>query len=104
MGDPKYMLNIKGAKSQALPWSWRCSTIVNMEPITRGTFNKWANKNDWMQVFEGMTPQGRQVQFLTPAGEIVVIIIDLKGNIAGVGKVLPVPPSPTLPGSLGQRG
>lgn len=75
-----------------------------MEPITRETFNKWAQKNNWMQIAEGMTPQGRQIQFLTPAGEIVVLMLDLKGNMLGIGKPVAMPQSlPNLPTKGGLR-
>ena len=61
-----------------------------MEAITRGTFNKWAQKNNWMQVNEAASPTGRQDTFITPSGGLVVIMFDLKGNLTNVGQPVPV--------------
>jgi len=65
-----------------------------MEAITRETFNRWAQKQNWMQIGETMNPQGRQVQFLTPAGMMVIAMIDIKGNLIGIGQPVPVGQSP----------
>jgi len=61
-----------------------------MEAITRETFNKWAQKNHWMQVSEAASPTGRNYTFITPSGNLIVIMFDLKGNLANVGQPVPV--------------
>jgi len=68
-----------------------------VEPITRETFNKWAQKCNWMQINEAMTPAGRQYTFLTPSGSLIVVIIDLKGNVTSIGQPMPLgPPLPNI--------
>jgi len=72
-----------------------------MEPITRETFNRWAQKNNWMQTGETVTANGRQYTFLTPSGVLIIGIFDLKGNLMAIGQPAPmsqVPPSRPLVG------
>ena len=65
-----------------------------MEAITRETFNRWAQKNNWMQVNDAASPNGRQYTFITPSGNMVIAIYDLKGNLHSMGHPMPVPQSP----------
>ena len=65
-----------------------------MEPITRETFNRWAQKCNWMQSGEGATPNGRQYVFLTPSGNIVIAMFDLRGNLLSIGQPVPTTQSP----------
>lgn len=60
-----------------------------MEAISRATFNKWAQTHKWMQMGELATPNGRQYTFLTPAGNMVIAIFDIKGNLLGIGQPVP---------------
>ena len=61
-----------------------------MEAITRDTFNKWAQKNNWMQVSEAASPTGRNYTFITPSGNLLIVMMDLKGNLMSVGQPVPV--------------
>ena len=65
-----------------------------MDAITRETLNKWAQKSNWMRVNEAATPNGRQVTFLTPSGNMVIAVYDLKGNLHSIGQPVPVPQFP----------
>ena len=69
-----------------------------MEAITRDTFNKWAQKNNWMQVNEATSPTGRNYTFVTPSGSLTIVMFDLKGNLLGVGQ-----PQPVAQSALGKR-
>jgi len=68
-----------------------------MGPITRDTFNKWAQSHKWMQIAEAVTPNGRQYTFLTPAGNMTIAMFDLKGNLMGIGQPVPAPQAPLGP-------
>jgi len=61
-----------------------------MENIKKETFESWLKKHDWLLVGEQSTPNGRQFRYLTPSGNEIVIIYDLKGDVAATGK-LPIP-------------
>jgi hypothetical protein len=65
-----------------------------VEAISREVFNRWVQKNNWMQIGEAITPNGRQYTFLTPSGAMVVAIYDLKGNLLAIGQPAPAPQSP----------
>ncbi|GAI90818.1 unnamed protein product [marine sediment metagenome] len=65
-----------------------------MEAITRVTFNKWAQKNNWMQVNEAASSTGRNYTFITPSGSLIIVMLDLKGNLISLGQPVPVPQSP----------
>jgi len=64
-----------------------------MEAITSDTFNKWAQKNNWMQVNEAASTTGRNYTFITPSGNLIIVMMDLKGNLMSVGQPVPVPQS-----------
>ena len=74
-----------------------------MEAITKETFNHWAQKNNWMQVNDAATPNGRQVTFMTPSGNIVIAMYDLFGNLNSFGQPMPIPPSTLKAGLLPHR-
>jgi len=59
--------------------------------VEREDFNKWAEKNNWILIREAYNPTGRQDTFLTPAGNITIIIFNLKGNLVGVAQPVPAP-------------
>ncbi|TET43294.1 MAG: hypothetical protein E3J60_00610 [Dehalococcoidia bacterium] len=61
-----------------------------MEAITSAVFNKWAQKNNWMQVNEAASTSGRNYTFVTPSGSLTIVMFDLKGNLLGVGQPQPV--------------
>ena len=73
-----------------------------MEPITRQAFEKWAKNGDWLLVSEAPTPTGRQHTYLTPFGNLTIIIFDLKGNLHSVGQPMLAPQS--LPNLIKGRG
>lgn len=60
--------------------------------ITKEMFAEWTEKNDWLKIAEGATPQGPQANYLTPTGNIIIVIYDLKGNLYSVGQPVVMPP------------
>lgn len=65
-----------------------------MEPIAKETFITWAKENNWLPVNEGTHPQGRQTMFVTPSGNLIFVIYDLKGNLLSFGQPMAQPPQP----------
>ena len=59
--------------------------------MKREDFNKWATGNNWVLIREDMNPNGRNLTFLTPAGNITIIMFDLKGDLACVAQPVPTP-------------
>jgi len=51
-----------------------------MDKISKETFSKWLKKHDWLLFGEGATPNGRQENYLTPAGNVIFITYDLEGK------------------------
>lgn len=51
-----------------------------MEKIKREDFEAWAKKNNWLQIDEIPTPNGKQIVYLTPSGEFVYVQYDLSGD------------------------
>ena len=68
-----------------------------MEPITRESFGKWAQKNNWLLVNEAATPNGRQHNYVTPSGSIAIAMYDLKGNLNSLGQPMAQPPPQGIP-------
>jgi len=67
-----------------------------MDLINRETFNRWTQKNGWMQINEALTPSGRQYTYITPAGMLVIAQIDIKGNLTSIGQLVPAPQGPPI--------
>lgn len=64
-----------------------------MQETSKETFIEWAKKHDWLLFGEGATPNGRQENYLTPAGNVIFITYDLPGKrVATVGFPQPPPP------------
>ena len=75
-----------------------------MEIMTRESFTKWAKKHDWLQITEATGPNGRNITFLTPSGNMMIVMFDLKGNLAGLGQPVPAPqPQPQKLANLLKR-
>lgn len=56
--------------------------------IPQADLRTWAKKSRWLHVNEAVTPSGRQDTFLTPAGFLLAIIYDLKGNTHSIMDLL----------------
>lgn len=54
----------------------------------REKFIEWAEKANWLPVGETMTMNGRQVQYITPSGNILLAVFDLKGKFFGIAQVV----------------
>jgi len=75
-----------------------------MEKLSRETIEKWTQEHKWLQVAEGANPNGKQITYLTPSGQDVVIVYDLEGNLFGFGHIVQVPPQMQGRGFLGFPG
>ncbi len=62
-----------------------------MEKLTKEDFEQWVKDNKWLQIGEAPTPNGRQPTFLTPSGNLIIAMYDLKGNLEKVGQLVPAP-------------
>lgn len=58
--------------------------------MDKQSFASWAEKNRWLKVSEAATPEGRQTQYLTPSGTLVITMYDLKGNLHSIGQPMPL--------------
>jgi hypothetical protein len=62
-----------------------------MDKIKRETLETWLKKHDWFKVNEGGSPDGKQDNYLTPTGEIIIVQYDLEGYVKGIVKITPAP-------------
>lgn len=60
-----------------------------MKQITKEVFSKWVETNNWLMVNEAAQPTGWQRTYLTPSGNMIVVLFDLKGNVLGFGQIRP---------------
>jgi hypothetical protein len=60
-----------------------------MEKPTRETFEKYAKDHHWLQTEESPNPNGRQFNFITPTGNVVVAVFNLEGQLL---TAIPLPP------------
>lgn len=65
-----------------------------MNAITRATFVRWAENQEWLLTAELATPNGHQNTYLTPAGNLTIALFDIKGNLLGIGQPVPGPQAP----------
>jgi hypothetical protein len=73
--------------------------------VKKDDFEKWVKEQKWLALQETPTPQGRQIMYLTPAGNFVVGARDIKGELIGVGPVVvQAQPSGPAPHGLDFRG
>jgi hypothetical protein len=61
-----------------------------MEKLTKEAFEQWVKDNKWLQISEGSTPNGRQVIYLSPAGQVTIAIHTLSGDLQ-IAQPMPVP-------------
>jgi hypothetical protein len=72
--------------------------------ILKDDLLKWIKKQiakgNWLQVNDAGTPQGRQVIYMTYAGQFVIVQYDIQGNVTTIGQpmVIPQPRGPSFPG------
>lgn len=69
-----------------------------MEKLTKEVFVKWIEKSRWLKVNETATLDGRTDTFLTPSGNLIAALYDLKGDLSRFGMLGPAPQAP--PGFL----
>lgn len=62
-----------------------------MEKLKKEDFEKWVKENKWLKISEAPNPNGRQDSFLTPAGNIIIAIHDLSGNLFQIAILGPAP-------------
>lgn len=80
-----------------------------MEKPTKEQIEPWIKEHNWLLMKEeAMTTPitGKQLTYLTPSGQDVVIIYDLKGELFGIGHMVQVPqpiPGPGLGGFPGKQ-
>lgn len=60
-----------------------------MEPVTRTSFEEWAEKSNWLPVNETPNPLGRQTTFVTPSGSLVFAIYNMQGNLHSIAQPVP---------------
>jgi hypothetical protein len=74
--------------------------------ILKKDLDKWikkqTDKGSWLPINDAATPQGRQITYMTYAGEFVIIQYDIKGNITMIGKPMAMPQ--TMPQGWGFPG
>jgi hypothetical protein len=71
-----------------------------MEKLTKEAFGQWVKDNNWLQIDERSTPNGRQVIYLSPAGQVTIAIHTLSGDLQ-IAQPMPVPmPTPRGPSPL----
>lgn len=77
-----------------------------MEKLKKEKLEAWIKKQNWLQIGEQPTATGRQLIYITPFGQDVVIVYDLEGNLYGIGhipqtpQVMQGPGAPGFPGGL----
>jgi hypothetical protein len=76
--------------------------------VSQEDLEKWIKKQiakgNWLQVNDMGSPQGRQLTYMTFAGQFVVVQYDIKGKVMMVGQPIAMPqPMPQNPGFLGKR-
>jgi hypothetical protein len=71
-----------------------------MEKVKREVFETWAKKEDWLKIGEPPNSNGQQHNYLTPAGEFVIIQYNLQGELEQVIKPLAAPTQQRNIGSL----
>ena len=64
------------------------------EALNQETLEKYVKKHNWLPINEIAAPTGRQQFYLTPAGNVVIALYDLKGTFIGIGQPLPPPQTP----------
>lgn len=73
------------------------------QKVPQADLATWAKKNRWLKVNEAMTPNGRQENYLTPSGNLTIIIYDLSGNLFSVANPMQqAQPTLNIP-TLGKR-
>ena len=73
-----------------------------MEKIKKEDFEKWVKESKWLLISEVATPNGRQITYLSPAGQITIAIYNLNGDLQ-IAQPMPVPmpvPVPRGPSPL----
>jgi hypothetical protein len=76
-----------------------------MEQLTKEVIDGWIKKHNWLLIKEDAvnTPiTGKQLTYLTPSGQDIVIVYDLQGKLYGIGHIVQVPQPVPFPG-LGGR-
>lgn len=63
-----------------------------MDKIKKEDFEKWVEEGKWLQISEAATPKGRQVSYLTPAGNFIIAIFNINGELEQVIKPMPAAP------------
>lgn len=59
--------------------------------ISREDFAKWIKAHKWLQIEDKLIPQGHQIMYLTPAGNFIIEMRDIKGNLIGIGPLVIIP-------------
>jgi len=77
-----------------------------MEALTKETFLSYAEACNWLCVGEMSTPAGRRVTYVTPAGNFVFAIYNLKGELGQLAMpaIQQQPPSNVPRGLMDPRG
>jgi hypothetical protein len=63
--------------------------------VSQEDLEKWIKKQlakgNWLQVNDMGTPQGRQITYMTFAGQFVVVQYDIKGAVTVIGQPIAMP-------------
>jgi len=62
-----------------------------MDKIKRADFEKWMKGCNWFKVNEGGNDMGQQNNYLTPAGEFVIVQYNLQGELEQIIKPMAAP-------------
>jgi len=68
-----------------------------VEVLNREIFTKWAKKHDWLVINDVPSVTGHNITFLTPSGNMMIAMFDLKGNLMGLGQPIPAAGLPKNP-------
>lgn len=66
--------------------------------VSKEDFLSWVKKRNWLEVGEMPTPTGRQVTYLSPAGNFIFAIYDITGKLVQIAFPAMQPPSSVFRG------
>jgi hypothetical protein len=72
--------------------------------MDKATFEKWAQECNWLPFDEPANPNGHQVNFATPNGNLLAVVFNLEGKVITAIQLppfMPMPPQMQGPGFPG---
>jgi hypothetical protein len=62
-----------------------------MPILPKKQFEDWVKKQEWLKISETDTTRGRQHTYLTPAGQFLFALYDIKGELMELGQPVMMP-------------